>query len=129
MGRTIPSFRIAAEMEISKWRAFRHALDKRDRKVFDEMLSIARLYNVAGTMACRPVLTHTILMSIIFEHYKKLTILVSEKNPYANTTFEVASPSCDDELVSLANDCITNSSLYEYCKDERFIGYLTQLKP
>ena len=36
-------------------------------------------YNVAGNMACRPVLTHTILMLIIFEHYKHLTKLVSDK--------------------------------------------------
>jgi len=73
MGRTIPSYRIASEMEIRKWRSFRKLLDKKDRKVFDEMLSIPRLYNVAGTMACWPVLIHVILMSIIFEHYKQLT--------------------------------------------------------
>lgn len=73
MGRTVPSYRIASEMEIRKWRSFRKLLDKKDRKVFDEMLSIPRLYNVAGTMACRPVLIHVILMSIIFEHYKQLT--------------------------------------------------------
>ncbi|HTH21608.1 MAG TPA: hypothetical protein VL854_05285 [Nitrososphaeraceae archaeon] len=54
-------------MEIEK------LLDKKDRKAFDEMLSIPRFYNVAGTMACRPVLIHVILMSIIFEHYKQLT--------------------------------------------------------
>jgi hypothetical protein len=79
MGRTMPSFRIASEMERWKWRPFRHALDKKDRKVFDEMLSIARLYNVAGTMACRPVLIHVILMSIIFEHYKQLRKLVGKE--------------------------------------------------
>ena len=79
MGRTIPSYRIASEIEIWKWRAFRKLLDKQDRKIFDEMLCIPRLYNVAGTMACRPVLIQTILMSILFEHYKKLTILVSDK--------------------------------------------------
>jgi hypothetical protein len=78
MGRTIPSYRIASEMEIWKWRTFRKLLDKQDRKVFDEMLSIPRLYNVAGTMACRLVLIHVILMSIIFEHYKQLRKLVSE---------------------------------------------------
>ena len=72
MGRTIPSYRIASEIEIRKWRPFRKALDKRDRKVFDEMLSIPRFYNVAGTMACRPVSIHPILMSIIFERYKQL---------------------------------------------------------
>jgi hypothetical protein len=79
MGRTIPSYRIASQMVIWIWRPFRKALDKQDRKVFDEMLSIPRLYNAAGTMACRPVLIHTILMSIIFEHYKQLTKIVCKK--------------------------------------------------
>jgi len=73
MGRTIPSYRIASEMERSKWRPFRNALGKKERKIFDEMLSIPRLYNAAGTMACRPILIHVILMSIIFEHYKQLS--------------------------------------------------------
>jgi len=73
MGRTIPSYQIASEIEIRKWRSFRKAFDKQDRKKFDEMLSIPRFYNVAGTMACRPVLIHVILMSIIFEHYKQLS--------------------------------------------------------
>ena len=73
MGRTIPSYRIASEMEIWKWRPFRKLLDKQDRKVFDEMLNTTRFYNVAGTMTARPVLIHVILMSIIFEHYKQLT--------------------------------------------------------
>jgi hypothetical protein len=73
MGRTIPSYQIASEIEIRKLRSFRKALDKQDRKKFDEMLSIPRFYNVAGTMACRPVLIHVILMSIIFEHYKQLS--------------------------------------------------------
>jgi hypothetical protein len=72
MGRTIP-YRIASEMEIRKWRPFRKLLDKQDRKKFDDMVSIPRFYNVAGTMACRPVLIHVILTSIIFEHYKQLT--------------------------------------------------------
>ena len=73
MGRTIPSYRIASQIEILKWRPFRKALDKRDRKVFDEMLSVPRLYTVAGTMFARPVLSNVTLISIIFEHCKKLT--------------------------------------------------------
>jgi hypothetical protein len=77
MGRTIPSYRIASEIEIWKWRPFRKLLDKQDRKKFDEMLSIPRLYNAAGTMAARPILIHVILMSIIFEHYKQLRKIVT----------------------------------------------------
>ena len=80
MGRTIPSYRIASELEIRKWRLFRKLLDKKDRKAFDEMLSIPRFYNIAGTMACRPVLIHVILMSIIFEHYKQLTKIGNEQS-------------------------------------------------
>jgi hypothetical protein len=79
MGRTIPSYRIASEIEIWKWKPFRKLLDKQDRKVFDEMISIPRLYNAAGTMACRPILIHVILMSIIFEHSKQLSKIVSKK--------------------------------------------------
>ena len=79
MGRTIPSYRIASQMEIWKWRPFRKLLGKRDRKIFDEMLNITRFYNVAGTMAARPVLIHVILVSIIFEHYKQLTKIASKK--------------------------------------------------
>jgi hypothetical protein len=79
MGRTVPSFRIASEVEIRKWRPFRKLLDKQDRKKFDEMINISRFYNVAGTMAARPVLIHVILISIIFEHYKQLTKIVTEK--------------------------------------------------
>jgi hypothetical protein len=76
MGRTIPSYRIESEIEIWKWKPFRKLLDKQDRKKFDEMLYIPRLYNAAGTMAARPILIHVILMSIIFEHYKKLSKIV-----------------------------------------------------
>jgi hypothetical protein len=76
MGRTIPSYRIASEIEIMKWRPFRRLLGKKDRKVFDEMFFYSRLYNSAGSMACRPVLIHVIVMSIIFEHYKQLRKLI-----------------------------------------------------
>jgi hypothetical protein len=40
--------------------------------MFDEMFSFSRLYNSAGSSACRPVLIHPILISIIFEQYKQL---------------------------------------------------------
>ncbi|MDW0183460.1 MAG: hypothetical protein QOK91_10380 [Nitrososphaeraceae archaeon] len=75
MGRTVPSYRIANEMERNNWRTFRERLDKEDRKEFDKMFSYSRLYNSAGSNACRPVLIHPILMSFIFEHYKQLDVL------------------------------------------------------
>jgi len=72
MGRTVPSYRLASERERRKWKIFREELDKSERNMFDEMMDISRLYNVAGLCSCKPVLLHPILMSIIFEHYKQL---------------------------------------------------------
>jgi hypothetical protein len=46
--------------------------------MFDEMFSHSRLYNSAGSSACRAVLIHPILMSILFELYKQLKKIESE---------------------------------------------------
>ena len=47
--------------------------------MFDEMYDCAKLHNTACMMACRPVVIHAVLMSIIFEHYKQLTKLMEQK--------------------------------------------------
>jgi hypothetical protein len=65
-------------MERSKWKIFRERLSKKDKKMFDEMFDYSRLYNSAGSNACRPELIHPILMSIIFEHYKQLNKIVKK---------------------------------------------------
>ena len=79
VGRTVPSFRIAAEIERTKWKQFRSYLDKKDRKEFDRMYDLYKSNNVGCSNACRPVVVHAVLMSIIFEHYKQLTKLMDQK--------------------------------------------------
>ena len=79
MGRTVPSFRIAAEIERTKWKQFRSLLDKKDRKMFDQMYDCVKLHNTACMMACRPVVIHAVLMSIIFEQCKQLTRLMDQQ--------------------------------------------------
>src|SRR5215211_2156504 len=78
MGRTIPSFRIALEMEKAEWKPFRNALDKKDRKIFDEMFDSPRLYLTACSNSTQLVPLHPIIMSILFHHYKQLTEWLSE---------------------------------------------------
>ena len=75
MGRTIPSFRLASVEEEREWKAFRNALDKSDRKKFDEMFSISHLYNLACSYATNLIRIRPTFMSIIFHHYKKLMTL------------------------------------------------------
>lgn len=73
MGRTIPSFRLAVVLEEKKWKEFRKYLrNKNDRKVFDNMFSIANLYNSACSNAVNPIRIHPIMMSIILHQYKML---------------------------------------------------------
>ena len=86
VGRTVLSFRIAAEIERTKWKQFRSLLEKKDRKIFDEMYDCVKMHNTARMMACRPVVIHAVLMSIIFEHYRQLTKLMEEQK--AKTTAE-----------------------------------------
>ena len=80
MGRTIPSFRIAAEMERAKWRDFRSLLNRKDRKIFDQMFSYVRYYNSACMMQANPDVFHSVMMSILFHHYKQLMKLSDKKN-------------------------------------------------
>jgi hypothetical protein len=79
MGRTIPSFRIASVEEQKEWKEFRQALHKSDRKAFDDMFSIAHMYNSACSFAAKPIRIHPIFMSIIFHHYKQLMKIKKER--------------------------------------------------
>jgi hypothetical protein len=72
MGRTIPSFRIALAMEEEEWKPFPYALDKSDRKKFDEMFDIPRSYISACSNAVQPVGLYPILTSILLHGYEQL---------------------------------------------------------
>ncbi|MDW0245131.1 MAG: hypothetical protein QOC38_08030 [Nitrososphaeraceae archaeon] len=51
MGRTIPSYRIATEIEKRKWKPFREALDKSERKDWlKETLVLIALIIVVSTL-------------------------------------------------------------------------------
>jgi hypothetical protein len=92
--RTVPLFRIAAEIERTKWKQFRSYLDKKVRKMFDQMYDCDKLHNTACMMGCRPVVIHAVLMSNIFEHYKQLTRLMDQKKA-KDTTRQVTSGTLD----------------------------------
>src|SRR5919198_6348866 len=94
MGRTVPSFRIASMEEQKEWKQFRQALDKQDRKLFDNVFSIARLYNSACSYAANPIRINPIFMSIIFHHYKQLTMISNQ----------ISSNSSSRPVVIAAND-------------------------
>jgi hypothetical protein len=69
MVRTIPSFRIALAMEKEEWKPLRNALDKSDRKKFDEMWDLPKWYISACSNSIQLVPLHPIILSILFYHY------------------------------------------------------------
>ena len=78
MGRTVPSFRILLSEQKQEWKTFRNALDKSERKEFDAMWDIARLYVSSCSNSVQLVPLHPIVISIIFHHYKELKECISE---------------------------------------------------
>ncbi len=78
MGRTVPSFRIVLAEEKQEWKPFRNALDKKEKKDFDEMWDIPRLYVSACSNSVQLVPLHPIIISILFQHYKELKECISE---------------------------------------------------
>jgi hypothetical protein len=65
-------------MEKEEWKPFRNALDKSDRKEFDEMWDLPKFYISACSNSVQYVRLHPILMSILLYHYKQLTECISE---------------------------------------------------
>jgi hypothetical protein len=65
-------------MEKEEWRKpFRNALDKKDRKKFDEMFELPKFYISACSNSVQYIRLHPILISILFHHYKQLTECVA----------------------------------------------------
>lgn len=84
MGRTIPSFRIATSMEENRWKLYRKYLNKREKKIFNDMFSLAYLYNSASSYASNPIIIIPIIVSIVLHHHKKIS---SFKKNYYNKIF------------------------------------------
>jgi hypothetical protein len=47
-------------------------------------------------------------------------------NPNNISKFEVASLVCNFEMRSLQGECQTANNTYNFCKDDRFVGYIKQ---
>ena len=96
MGRTVASFRIVIPEEKKEWKPFRDALDKSERKLFDEMWDIPRLYVSACSNSCQLVPLQPIIISILFHHYKELKECIREVEEIINAKGDVETEKNDD---------------------------------
>lgn len=72
MGKTVESYRMALEGEISRWNGFARALRKPDREAFDELMDMCRNLASAGSCATNPIIFEPMVMSILLAQQKKL---------------------------------------------------------
>jgi hypothetical protein len=73
MGKTVPTYRMALEFEIHRWKSFKKALhDKEDQETFEELMDMCRNNAMAGSNACDPIIFEPMTMSILLAQQKKL---------------------------------------------------------
>jgi hypothetical protein len=78
MGKTVETFRMALEGEISRWSGFARALRKPDREAFDELMDICRSYASESSCATNPIIFEPMVMSILLAQQKRIMCLEKE---------------------------------------------------
>ena len=78
MGKTVPSYRIALETEINRWKGFCAALRIEERAAFKTLMDACRSYASAASNATQPVLFEPMAMSIMLYQQMSLQKLQKE---------------------------------------------------
>lgn len=76
MGRTIPSFRILLDIEKSSWSSFRKHLNRNDKKTFDILFYIPKLYCHSLSNLSKSIIIESMLMINLFYSFKILKIML-----------------------------------------------------
>ena len=72
MGRTIPSWRIVLDEELTRLARFKQFLRPEDRTVFDDLTTQCRIYAPYAGVLASPVKEAPLLFSMIFAQHKRL---------------------------------------------------------
>lgn len=80
MGKTVESYRMALEEEISGWNSFARALRSEENKAFKALMDACRNYASAAGNATRPILFEPMVISILLDQQISLQRLQKELN-------------------------------------------------
>jgi hypothetical protein len=78
VGKTVESYRMAIEDEMSRWNGFAKTLRKEDREAFDILMDACRSYASAGSNATQPLPLEQMIMSILVSLQIHLQLLQKE---------------------------------------------------
>jgi hypothetical protein len=81
MGKTVPSYRMALEFEIERWKGYRKALvSDEDREAFEELMDMCRSFASESSNATNPIIFEPMAMSILLAQQQKLRELEHKLN-------------------------------------------------
>jgi len=81
MGKTVPSYRMALEFEIERWKGFKKALtSQEDREDFEELMDMCRNNAMASGNACNPIIFEPMVLSILMAQQKRIWEIESKLN-------------------------------------------------
>ena len=81
MGKTVPSYRTALEIEIERWKAFRNALEsQQEKEAFEELMDMCRCNAMASGNACNPIIFEPMVIAILLAQQKKIRELEHKLN-------------------------------------------------
>lgn len=72
MGRTVESYRIALENEISRWGGFSRALRIDDKEAFNALMDACRSQASAGSNATQPIIFEPMVLSMLLSQQKQI---------------------------------------------------------
>ncbi|HXT83133.1 MAG TPA: hypothetical protein VN704_02200 [Verrucomicrobiae bacterium] len=74
MGRTIPSFRILIDIEKASWLSFRKCLNNKDKKIFDILFNVPKLYCHSLSNLSKSTIIEPIILINLFHNFKLIKI-------------------------------------------------------
>lgn len=78
MGRTLPPFRPALDMEIQSFINFKRGLRSEDRPLFDQIMRYGKMHGDAGSLAARFLISENIWLSALIEQQKIIDKLIKK---------------------------------------------------
>jgi hypothetical protein len=81
MGKTVPSYRMALEFEIERWKGFKKALQsEEDKEAIEALMDMCRNNAMASGNACNPIIFEPMVMSILLAQQKSMQKLEYKLN-------------------------------------------------
>jgi hypothetical protein len=90
VGKTVESYRMALEGEISRWNGFVSALRKDDCEAFEEMMDMCRGYASEAGNAINPILFEPMIMSILLAQQVRIQKLERQLKEVPEVSGEAA---------------------------------------